>query len=274
MFETMQQLLKAIDAFRSPPTILHQIIELTDSPMTPVYRVADTIATDPALAARVLRQSNSAFYGRSRAVASLREAVVMLGFHAIRSIVITSAMQNFFRGRRAVNRLVPALWEHSIAAAIYARLLAQKNRGINPEEAYLAALMHDLGKLVLSEFLGEKYVVLSQESYKSASVLLSKEKQLVGTSHPEVGKFLLDKWLFPKHLVDSIARHHESDSELDELSYMISLANRCVTVFGYNVHPPFVVDQDILNGLAFYEAQNDFEQLMQEQLSLFGSINP
>jgi HD-like signal output (HDOD) protein len=133
------------------PQVASKVLELSSDPNTSAQQLQQIIADDQAMTARILKIANSAMYSCSRKVKTLTEAIVMLGFNSIRSLVVTSAARNLYNTRNSTTGLKERLlWEHSIGVAFACRLLVQDRMPALAEEAFLAGLMHDIGKLVLN----------------------------------------------------------------------------------------------------------------------------
>lgn len=225
-----------IDATRdlpAPPAILTQVIELTGNADTPQGKVADVLATDPAVAAEILRHANSAIYARSRSVSSLFDAVTLLGFRTIRSIVVAVSAKGSFASADIPGDVKDGLWEHSLATAVFSRLLATKMRVCHPDDAYTAGLLHDIGKLVLCG----KFKNAAREIYRSpendATQVLESETQILGVSHSLVGAALVDRWLLPEEISAAARLHHEHFAP-DSVAGIVALGDIFVSALGYN----------------------------------------
>ena len=133
------------------PQVASKVLELSSDPNTSAHQLQQVISDDQAMTARILKIANSALYSCSRKIKTLTEAIVMLGFNSIRSLVVTSAARNLYNTRTSQTGLKERLlWEHSIGSAFACRLMASDSRPALTEEAFLAGLMHDIGKSVIS----------------------------------------------------------------------------------------------------------------------------
>ncbi|MDQ7053628.1 MAG: HDOD domain-containing protein [candidate division KSB1 bacterium] len=265
--DLLQQVVQMTEEFPAPPTILNRILELTNNPTTQVEQVAEVLATEPAVAAKVLKQSNSAFYGRSRKISSIHDAVIMLGFYTIRSLVVATAAHSlYFRGQES-QQLRHSMWEHSLATAIAARMVARALRNVNPEVAYIAGLLHDVGKLVLLDRWPQRFAQVVEQPNDASVASLEIELEQFGFTHPLVGAVLIDRWLFPQPLVAAVALHHEVDS-LNEIPGIVHYANIFVSHLGYNL---YTVSQDALTAISEEPLidRGDFESAFSEQKALF-----
>ncbi len=204
-----QALLARIETLRSLPTLPHlllRIIELAGRPEDNLQDIARLVNQDPALSERVLRQVNSAFYSLKQKIAGIGEAMRLLGREAVRNIAFSSSVQQVFQGPPARHGLdLKGFWWHSLRCAAAARLLAVKTVYPSPEEAFLAGLLHDIGKLLLwSSFRRE---------HAAAGSLPALERRL-GLPHAEAGAWLLGRWQLPSFLPDAVRYHHEAPERI------------------------------------------------------------
>lgn len=213
------------------PHIATLVMKKVADPNASARDLHKIISGDPALASKILKIANSAFYGCTRNISTLTDAIVILGFNTIRSLAIAAATQKLFRkGRmRLVDKL---LWEHSIGVAIAARTVAKKVRFPKAEEAFLAGLLHDIGKIVLDVNIPEKFMRIVQEVYNNpGTTFMEAEQEMLGFDHTEVGYMVVHKWKFADSMEEAVRYHHapEQAQILPILSYILHLAN-CICI--------------------------------------------
>lgn len=205
------------------PHIAAQVIDkLVEADSTP-REIHNIIIKDQALAARVLKVANSPYYGASRSISTLRDAVLFMGYDAIRSLIMTAVLKGMFSNVSLSEKL---LWEHSVGCAVAARKTAQEVGFERNEEAFLAGLMHDVGKAVL--FLRSALMRdIMQEVYNDGTSFYDVEMRTLGFTHVDVGRIIADKWRFAPSIEDAIANHHTPDqaAAAPELTQIVSLAN-------------------------------------------------
>jgi putative nucleotidyltransferase with HDIG domain len=194
---------------RPLPNNVSRLLRTLESPGADAGLIASLISLDQALTAYILRVANSAYLGYSLSSSSVREAVMRLGFQRIRLLVLSMAAAGPLTKRLNGYRLGDgALWNHSIAAATIAHWLANKFSYPDPEEAYVAGLLHDMGKLVLDQFVQADYqqmvAVMAQRNLRLWQV----EELMFGIDHAAVGGLMADQWQFPIALQDAIRYHH------------------------------------------------------------------
>lgn len=188
-----------------------------------VEAIASRIARDQGLAARVLRVANSSFYGLQNRVGSIHEAVVVLGFRAVRSMVLVVGMNGAFRVDDCPGFEVVAYLRHGLAVGLVARELAPAC-GCNPEVAFTAGLLHDIGELVLASCFPREYSGALALRQERDCLLLAAERDSLGITHAEVGELLAETWHFPPELRHAVAYHHAPHDD-DRLVSLVHVAD-------------------------------------------------
>ena len=205
---TTEQLLEsAPEAIPLPQTTVF-LIRLLNQPESTVDDLTDVLEQDQALSARMLRVANSAYYGLPRQVTSLREAVVMLGRNTLRGLVFTASVMGVL-GRQVTGYSLGQgdLWRHSISTAQAARFLADR-AGVHPDEAYVAGLLHDIGKIVLDQYMQEEFGEAMDLTRERGVPFDEAERRVFGVDHAEIGGALAEHWDLPSMLVEAIRYHH------------------------------------------------------------------
>lgn len=190
------------------PAVAQRVLELLRDEDADLRQLAEVIACDPSLTAKMLRLINSSLYGMSREIVSLREAVLYLGMNAVRSVALSFS---FLAGMRPLGPNVPELvdlWRLSLMNALASRRLATEAGGWDPEEAFLAGLVADCGVLLLYKALPE-YPGILRRFYEGEADLLDLERGSVDTDHMHLGAALLKRWEFPEHFRSVVAAHHD-----------------------------------------------------------------
>lgn len=228
----VQRLIATLGDLPSSPTVVSAVIGLTSDLNTDLRKVGQVLSADQALTAKVLRLSNSSFYGRLKTVSTINEAILILGFYTLRSMVIASSTHTLYQ-QQDPTRYLPTLWEHSLGTAVAARLLGRKVRHPQLEEAFICGILHDIGKLVMTQKLAGEYALL-RKSVKPTEDWCPHEKKQFGFTHVDVGVVLLEKWNFPRALIEAIGLHHQEPTAAPDrpptLTQLIWLANPISTV--------------------------------------------
>ncbi len=190
-----------------------------------VTEVARLLGSDPALAARTLRIANSAlFYRGSRPITSLNGAVSQLGYKMVRNVALSFAAQQVFigYGSRPLRDLVSAVWRHSVHAAVVAHMLARVRTKLNADEAFLAGLLHEVGKL---------YIVMRAKD--NVEVLASDPgfQSVLTAWHPRVGRAVIEAWDLPPDLAAAVGDHESCSLEAPDpptMTAVVAVANYLV----------------------------------------------
>jgi HD-like signal output (HDOD) protein len=215
----------------SLPAVVAHLIKVVSSPETSAEDAAEIIEKDPALTTRVLRLANSAFYGMPRSVSSVQSAVVILGFNTIKSLVLGASVMQMFPHNDQKNVLDRVrFWKHSIICAVVAKNIAQSVMNfvfIDPQSAFCAGIMHDVGKLIFELFAPKEYAVICGVSREKSTSLFRVESAAMGINHADVGRILSDKWGLPLDLEQTMVYHHDPGAaqKITELVAVVHLAD-------------------------------------------------
>lgn len=207
------------------PTVVTEVLRVTRDPDSSVFDLTEVLARDQALTAKVLRLANSALFGFPRRIATLSDAVVLLGFHTIKSLAIAgSAFSVMDRAVEGYGLERGWMWQHGIAAGAAARFLAKKWRPALAEEAFIGGLLHDLGKIVLDSYVGEAFDEIIKKVRRENKPFASAERDILGFDHAAVGALVAEAWALPGDLVAAV-RYHHSPSEATEDTALVGLAH-------------------------------------------------
>lgn len=210
----------------SLPAIANQVMQKVSDPNTTSKDLQDIISLDQALAARVLKIANSAFFGCSRRINRLTDAINIMGFNSIKSLVMTSVLGDLFKSFGLTEKL---LWEHSIGCATACRKISRALRFPGIEEAFLAGLMHDIGKVVLNLRQPERMFEIFQEVYNQPGqhTFHTLEMREFGFDHAQVGRLMARKWNFAEEIEEAIGCHHDLGRAhiMPILAHIVSLGN-------------------------------------------------
>ncbi len=199
-------------ALPAVPPVAQQVVRLSEEDDTPASMLARVISKDPALAGRLLRVANSAFFGFSRKVETVTLAVTLLGFRAVRNMVLALSLKSMFRTFGILER---RLWAQSVCMGVAASAVAKRARTAAPEEAFVAGLLADAGQAVLLELARTDYQALLLTAYRDDSDILALEHERLGIGHDEIGATLARRWNLPESLELTIRHHHGAPPESD-----------------------------------------------------------
>jgi putative nucleotidyltransferase with HDIG domain len=220
--------LMAVEKLPSAPEIARRTLAIVNRDNASLGDLATLIARDQALAARLLRIANAAFFAVRGKVTSISQAVTLLGFERVRELVLSLSVWGALEGTGATaRRFRKRLWVHSSMVAAAARMLAERTNH-DEASAFTAGLLHDVGKLVLGLRLGDSYWELLQEAAEEGNPAAEAEQAALACDHATVGGWLLQLWGMPPDLVDAVALHGDpltTDQGLDTTT-IVAVADR------------------------------------------------
>jgi len=195
-----------------PRTVL-RITELVNDPKSSARDLARIITDDQVLAARLLKLVNSSFYGFPQRISTITGAIVLLGFDAIRNLLLTTSVFDLFSNRKKLSLIrQEQFWDHSLGCAVAAKVIGNHLRYDKVEELFVAGLLHDIGKIVEMIFLSQVFKDINQMVRNKNILMITAEEKILGYGHPEVGKLLAERWNLPPKLISVILHHHQPSS--------------------------------------------------------------
>ena len=212
------------------PAVATRLLRALGDTDTALGELAQLISMDSGLAAKVLRLVNSAYYGFPRQVTTISHAVVILGFNTVRNLALAVAVFDKFPFGPDAPIDPMRFWEHSVGVAVCAQILAKRKRlSVKVvEEAFLAGLLHDIGKLFLCQHFPEAYRCALADAWRQKVRVGVAEQAHCGASHVIVGKRIADRWNLPPALVATIWRHHDAarcSPEHFEMAALVSVSD-------------------------------------------------
>ena len=206
----LQKIIARIDDLPTLPRTVLRITELVNDPKSSAKDLARIITDDQVLTARLLKLVNSSFYGFPQRISTVTNAIVLLGFDAIRSLLLTTSVFDLFAGRnKKSNQDQEKFWDHSLGCAVGAKVIGNHLRHDKIEELFVSGLLHDIGKIVEMLFLTDEFMRVVAIVNKQSTLMITAEHQVLGYSHAEIGKLLAGKWNLPVKLEQVIAHHHQ-----------------------------------------------------------------
>jgi putative nucleotidyltransferase with HDIG domain len=185
------------------PGLISKLGALTEDNKVSAQAIARVVSMDQVLSAKVLRLVNSAFYGFSRRVSTVSNAIILLGVNVVKSLAISSSIFEI------MEKNVVGLWEHSMGVAVAANIISRELKLPEPEETSTAALLHDIGKVIIKIRLQDDYSQLAVQIKEKGLMMVEAERELFGTDHAEIGEWIAQTWLLPEKLIEPIACHHD-----------------------------------------------------------------
>jgi len=212
----------------SIPDVALTIVRLANDPTSEAEDLFSAIRQDAALAMRIMRTVNSSYYGLPRQVADLKRAITLLGFEEIRNLVFSAYVADLFRktgGHGTYTRR--GLWRHLVGVGAVAKLIARTCGGVPPQEAYLAGLLHDVGLILIDQYLPRPFCRVVDALDRDAPIC-EVERKILGFDHALLGAFVAARWQLPEPLTAAIRYHHDSneyDGPHGAVVHVVELAN-------------------------------------------------
>ncbi|MBN2468414.1 MAG: HDOD domain-containing protein [Deltaproteobacteria bacterium] len=205
----LTRIIGKVDDLPTLPRTFLKITELVNSPKSSAQDLARVITDDQILTARLLKLVNSSFYGFPRRVSTVRGAIVLLGFDAIRNLLLTTSIFDLFSNMNRKGKFQrEQLWDHSLGCAVGAKVIGGYLKYDKIEEIFVAGLLHDIGKIVEMLFLPKEFQKIAALIEAKDILMVTAEESVLGYTHAEVGKMLAERWNLPSKLVHIIAHHH------------------------------------------------------------------
>lgn len=259
----------------SLPQTLTKVLEVVRRDDSTAQDLADVIIVDPALTVKLLRIVNSPYYGASRKINTVTQAVMTMGYRALAALALSTSVYDL-TGKWATTLDRVKFWRHSLEVAVASRKIAEAIGYQPAEEAFIAGLLHDLGLLILESSFREKFSRIWTQ-YEAGEDIWSLEEDALGTNHARVGQFLLDQWNLPPAICRAVGMHHnefvtgttDTDFRLGQiLALANSLSRFCITK-GSEVHVRLFERREVLAGnlgLPLENMQEIQKNLMNETL--------
>jgi putative nucleotidyltransferase with HDIG domain len=232
----VQAILASVDRLHPIPSNVTRILKEMDSPDVTIAIIAEYLGLDQALTALTIQVSNSVGLGYSRNCSTLQEAVMRIGLKRLKSILMAAAALGSVNQSLAGYRLGAGdLWNHALATAIASEKLAGVFGLKKREEAYVAGMLHDIGKLLLDQFVLTDYTKILNFMNQYKMPLWQAESKLIGVDHAQVGGLMGERWDFPAPLIETIRYHHYPvlAQQSPVLPAVVNLANSLVSGQGY-----------------------------------------
>ena len=265
--EELQSLIDSMGDIPTLPSIATAIMEKTLDSTVSAKQIAEMVERDQALSIKVLKVANSPFYRRIKEISTIRGAVMLLGFNVLKSIVLSISVINLFSDKNRCALDFYKFWQHSIACAVCAKNIALKISPAASEDAFVAGLLHDLGKVVADQLLCRKgeYRGVLEIMNRANSDILEVETSIMGVDHATLGRFLMEKWNLPALLSRTVGSHHgideiTDDEEAKKLCAIIHVADIVTNHLGLGIGQSDrgFVDPSLLNrmGLTSHDIQD------------------
>lgn len=247
MTDILSELDRVVELATLPAVALEVNQMLADDSVS-VQQMTQVIEKDQAIVAKILKLVNSSFYGFRSQINNLPHAVVILGFKAMHSAVLSVAVnQTFSKDLKCDSFSMVDFWFHSVAVALVTQKFAEQTKLCEPEEAFTAGLLHDIGKVILVQYFPEEFSQIWQEQQESGCSSLEAEKKIIEISHSQIAARVARKWLLPDSLLDVLRCHHDVSKKQEnrDLTLLVHGADIVVNIWKKNlVEKPVLKSMD------------------------------
>lgn len=213
----IKELIKEIDNLKPIPAVVNQIMALVEKPDSSMGDIAKIIQYDPLITANILRMCNSAYYNLPRRVESVQDAITMMGLdHVVDMVLLKSGAANMVKGQEGYGLNEGELWKQAVSSALIARDLAEKKGSQNKQMIFTAALLKDIGKVILDRFVADSFSKIDHLVKHQGYSFKEAEKKVIGIDHAELGGHVAEMWDFSEKMVSLIKNHHLNDEKARE----------------------------------------------------------
>lgn len=229
-----ERVLARVTDLPAAPAIVGEVLRIAEDPSSGMHELSAVIERDPGMTAKLLRVSNSPYYGMRQNIGTLKLALVVLGLREVRNLILGISVIDAVRTDESEALLSRTFWVHSGKVAAVSRQLGLRLRMGLQGESFVGGLLHDVGKVALVRTFPDTYPDLLREAGGHGPALVAAEREAYGFNHAELAATLLNQWGFPAALVDAVRLHHgKGERDLDTaadpaLSAVVRLANRTV----------------------------------------------
>lgn len=234
----VEAILKDVSRLRALPATATRAIQMLGDPNVDAQRLGQTLQSDQVIASQILRHANSAYYGGRVPCATVAEGIVRIGLQQLKSVLYAVATSGVLMARLSGYQMKDGeLFRHSFVAATTARRLAAMLRYPDPEEAYAAGLLHDIGKLILDRHIQPRAAAMAADAQEGRP-LIEVEERYLGTDHATIGGLMAERWAYPAPLIDAIRCHHAPTlARQPRLAALVHFANVLVLQSGVGLTP-------------------------------------
>ena len=262
----IQKILKGIDRLHPIPHVAEQVMLLARDPESSMSRIAQIITYDQILTANLLKTCNSSYFSVPKKVDSVQQAIVFVGIDQVVDLVwMSGGAANFRKKQDGYDLEEGDLWKYSVSSALISRELAEKRKMDNAHLVFTAALLKDIGKVVLSQYVADSFEKINLLVTQYGYSFMEAEKAVIGIDHAELGGMVAEKWGYSPKMVEIIRSHHLTDesTEFDLETSIVYLADTLCMMIGVGVGSDglaYRFRKDVIDKLGF--SDRDFQEVM------------
>jgi putative nucleotidyltransferase with HDIG domain len=229
---------KSLNRLPAFPATVHKVTALINDPDSSLAELVDVIRLDQAITANILRMCNSAYFGLRHKVDNVHDAIMYLGRKNVVRAVLTAGCSRFFKDTPGYEAEAKGLWEHAVGTALLSQILSKEILKRDDLQLFTAALLHDIGKIILGEFVSEKYREIKNTMSARSCSFLEAEEAILGVNHAGIGGVITTAWDFPQSIQQAIAFHHRPDlcpGAESPMPWLIHLADQGCLMMGIGI---------------------------------------
>lgn len=236
-------ILKTVDIPTLPP-IAMKVMNLIQDDFASLSILEETISRDQGFVTRLLRIANSPYYGQNRKIDDIKQALLLIGFETLKSLIVATALRDIHRKFGVFEQ---RLWEHSLGVALCASLIAMVTQLHKPDEALVCGLIHDVGKTAMNNSMPDLYPEVYERIFDQKRSSIHVEEEMFGFNHTTVGSLLAKKWKLPEKLEMVITYHHTfpfpeyEDAAYSDICNIVRVADQICNNLGIGLKEPFEV---------------------------------
>jgi len=234
--KTVDRILKSISTLPAFPATGNKVAQLLSKPDYSVAEIANVIKLDPSITANILKMANSVYFGTRQKISTINDAVVHLGQKNLLRAIQTAGVSKYYKkGAGGYYDKATDLWEHSVAVALMSQIISKKITGEEDTTLYTAALLHDVGKIIMGEFVRDSLAKISALVSTQRVSFVEAEQFVIGINHAELGGKIAAYWNFPVEIREAISFHHRPDlleKEEKMMPWIVYMADQACLMLG------------------------------------------
>ena len=262
----LKSIIKKIDSLKPVPQVANKVMSIAKDSNSSMADLSKVIVYDAAVTANLLKVANSAYFGMSGKGDSVHQAIVYMGMSQVIDLVtLASSSEDLKSAQTGYGLDEGELWKYSISSALIARDLAEKKRAQDANLIFTAALLKDIGKVILSRYVGDSYKKINALVAEKGFSFREAEKEVIGIDHAELGGMVAETWKFSPKMVEIISNHHFPDESLESyfetaIVYMADTLCLMMGIGGGSDGLAYRFHQDVVKYLGITE--RDFQEIM------------
>lgn len=222
------------DGIPTLPEIYYKLEREINSPDVSIYRIVNIISKDIALTAKIFQLVNSAYFGIAAKITDLYQAINILGLNIIKSIILYTKVFSILEKREDLKEIIESIWNHSILVSNFSQRITYRftnNRELS-EQAYIAGILHDIGKIILLNITIKNQNLLTLQN-NNVIINDTEMKKIYGATHSEIGAYTLALWGFPRSIIDAVLLHHSAPAiDNFSISTAVQISNKLANLEG------------------------------------------